>query len=102
MQPDERKGDVGKPGTMEDPTDPQPPGTAYSLSYAPVRGLSLLLFIVAILLCLEGMELGFVTFMILGLVFEVIDFVCGHKHLRMVWGGVDRCVREWKALKVRR
>ncbi len=101
MQPGERKDDVDAPGIIEDPTDPQPPGTLYSMSYAPVRGLSLLLLIVAILLCLEGMELGFVTFMILGLAFEVIDFVCGQRHLRMVWGDVGRCVSEWKT-RVRR
>jgi len=50
----------------------------------PLRGLSLVLLIVAILLCLLGIDLGFVAFMILALAFEVIDVLCGLK-------------RQWKA-----
>lgn len=83
------------------PEDPPRRSAAYSLSYVPLRGLSLLLLIVAILLCLEGMELGFLAFIILGLLFEVVDLVCGLKHLQQIWDGVDRCIGQWRALKGR-
>ena len=83
------------------PEDPPRTRAAYALSYIPAKGLSIILLIIAILLCLEGMELAFVTFMVLGILIEVADLICGFKYLQQIQDGMDRCVGQWKALKGR-
>ncbi|HEX5760278.1 MAG TPA: hypothetical protein VF121_13910 [Thermoanaerobaculia bacterium] len=95
----EEGGGLHTTGATSVPEDPPKPAAMYALSYTPIRGLSLILLIIAILLCLEEMEIAFVTFMILALAFEVIDLVCGVKYLHQVWSGVTRCVSGWKALQ---
>ncbi len=95
-------GTVEPQGSSDVPSDPQPPSPIFAVSNLYVRSFSLVLFIVALLLCLLGMELGFVAFMILGLVFEIIDLTCGVSNLRQMWGEVDRCVSGWKSLEARR
>lgn len=90
-------GTVHTTGASSVPEDPPRTSHAYALSYIPAKGLSIILLIIAILLCLEGMELAFVTFMVLGILIEVADLICGFKHLQQIQGGVDRCISGWKA-----
>lgn len=81
------------------PEDPPLPSPIMATSNVLIRSFSLVLFIIAILLCLKGMSLGFVTFMILGLAFEVIDLVIGMNDIRQMSSGVTRCVAGWKELR---
>ena len=94
MASDERGFRQRRAGGSDDPPKTSP---MMAQSNVVARSFSLVLFIIAILLCLAEMEIAFVTFMILGLAIEFFDLICGMKESRRISYEVTRCVNEWRA-----
>lgn len=81
---------------------PEDPPRTYALSYIPAKGLSIILLIIAIILCLEEMEIAFATFMVLAILIEVADLIVGAKLLQSLRLRVSGYVTELRALKPNR